>query len=87
MFRLTLHGMTIFTCVGIAETQLPAKLANAVIKKQPAFGGVVDLRGSALRASALRRFSVTDEWGVGGATAQKLQALRVTSRPTFGPCR
>jgi hypothetical protein len=45
MFRLTLHGMTIPTCVGITEAKTPAKLANAVVKKQPSFGGVVDLCG------------------------------------------
>lgn len=70
---------TIPTCVGIAETKTLAKLANAVAKKQPAFGGVVDLRDEALRVSTMRSFPVADVWGVGGATAQKLQALGVNT--------
>jgi DNA polymerase V len=70
---------TIPTCVGIGSTKTLAKLANAVVKKNPLFEGVADLRDDATRTWVLDRFSVEDVWGVGRATAGKLAALGVTT--------
>ncbi len=66
-------------CVGIGPTKTLAKLANAVAKKNPTFGGVCDLTGEAVRAAVLRAFLVGDVWGVGAATAAKLGAVGVTT--------
>ncbi|MEJ5978866.1 Y-family DNA polymerase [Novosphingobium sp. PS1R-30] len=68
---------TIPTCVGIAPTKALAKLANAAAKKNPLFEGVADLRDETTRNWVLDRFAVGDVWGVGRATATKLQGLGI----------
>lgn len=68
---------TIPTCVGIAPTKALAKLANAAAKKNPLFDGVADLRDEAVRSWVLDRFPAADVWGVGRATAAKLDALGI----------
>lgn len=70
---------TIPTCVGIGDTKTLAKLANAVAKKNAAFGGVADLRSADVRHEAMRQFPVADVWGVGGAMAYKLNALGIST--------
>jgi DNA polymerase V len=70
---------TIPTCVGIAETKTLAKLANAAAKKQERFEGVADLRDESVRRDVMQAFPVGDVWGVGGATARKLEALGITT--------
>ena len=72
-----LRWTTIPTCVGIAPTKTLAKLANAVAKKQPVFGGVADLRDDRVRQEVMTRFPIEDVWGVGRATAAKLMALGI----------
>ncbi len=67
------------TCVGIGPTKTLAKLANAVAKKNPTFGGVCDLTTEDVRAAVLRAFLVGDVWGIGSATAAKLGAVGVTT--------
>jgi len=67
------------TCVGIGPSKTLAKLANAVAKKNPTFGGVCDLMASPVRDAVLRAFDVADVWGIGRATAAKLAALGVTT--------
>ncbi|WP_203310311.1 Y-family DNA polymerase [Sphingomonas beigongshangi] len=70
---------TIPTCVGIAETKTLAKLANAAAKKNPSFDGVADLRDERLRHEVMQAFPVEDVWGIGGATARKLNDLGITT--------
>jgi nucleotidyltransferase/DNA polymerase involved in DNA repair len=70
---------TIPTCVGIAETKTLAKLANAAAKKNAKFNGVADLRDDGLRHDVMQAFPVGDVWGVGGATARKLNDLGITT--------
>lgn len=65
------------TCVGIGPTKTLAKLANKLAKDDPALDGVCDLRCPDELARRLARFPVEDVWGVGGASAKKLQALGV----------
>ena len=67
------------TCVGIGPTKTLAKVANAVAKKNPTFGGVCGLTDPAVRAAVLRAFPVADVWGIGGATARKLAATGITT--------
>jgi DNA polymerase V len=54
-----------------------AKLANAAAKKNPLFDGVADLRDEQTRKWVLDRFAVEDVWGVGRATAAKVNALGI----------
>lgn len=68
---------TIPTCVGIADTKTPAKLANAAAKKDMRFGGVADLRDEDVRRDVMHAFVVGDVWGVGVATARKLTNLGI----------
>jgi nucleotidyltransferase/DNA polymerase involved in DNA repair len=78
--RATVRRWTaIPTCVGIAPTKTLAKVANAVAKKNPTFGGVCDLTDPAVRRAVLRAFPVKDVWGIGAATTRKLASLGVTT--------
>ena len=70
---------TIPTCVGIAGTKTLAKLANATAKKQPIYDGVADLRDDRLRRDVMEAFPASDVWGIGRATATKLEALGITT--------
>ena len=70
---------TIPTCVGIGPTKTLAKLANAAAKKNPIFDSIADMRNEDIRRWVLDRFPVGDVWGVGRATALKLEALGVVS--------
>lgn len=72
-----LQWTTIPTCVGIGPTKTLAKLANAAAKKNPIFDGVADLSDEHIRRYVMDRFEVADVWGVGAATARKLQALGI----------
>lgn len=72
-----LSWTTIPTCVGLGPSKALAKLGNAAAKKNPLFDGVADLRDEAIRTWVLDRFDVADVWGVGSATAAKLDALGI----------
>ncbi|MEN3210999.1 DUF4113 domain-containing protein [Methylorubrum populi] len=63
------------TCVGIGPTKTLAKLANHIAKTIPELGGVCDLSDEEERAAWLVRTSLREIWGVGSATARKLEAL------------
>jgi DNA polymerase V len=63
------------TCVGIGPTKTLAKLANHIAKTIPELGGVCDLSDEEERAAWLVRTSLREIWGVGAATARKLEAL------------
>lgn len=65
------------TCVGLGPTKTLAKVANHTAKKNAAFDGVCDLTDAALRAAVLSATAVEDVWGVGPASAAKLQRLGV----------
>jgi DNA polymerase V len=78
--RATVRRWTgIPTCVGIGPTKTLAKLANAVAKKNPVFGGVCDLCEASVRRAVMRAFPVRDLWGIGPATTEKLGAAGVTT--------
>ena len=77
MRKRILEWTTIPTCVGVGPNKTLAKLANAVAKKNPLFDGVADLRDEQVRHYIMNRFEVADVWGVGSATARKLQGLGI----------
>jgi DNA polymerase V len=63
------------TCVGIGPTKTLAKLANRIAKAVPELGGVCDLSDEDIRAHWLVRWPVEDVWGIGRASAAKLDRL------------
>jgi DNA polymerase V len=67
------------TCIGFAETKTKAKLANYVAKKRPEYGGVCDLRSAAECASLYPTIRIEEVWGIGGASAKKLNALGINT--------
>ena len=71
------------TCVGLGPTKTVAKLANAVAKDDPALDGVCDLRDEGDRARLYERTPVSEVWGIGGRTADKLTALGITTIARF----
>jgi DNA polymerase V len=63
------------TCVGIGPTRTLSKLANHIAKKHPDLGGVCDLTDEDERAAWMVRIPLQDIWGVGPATARKLEEI------------
>jgi DNA polymerase V len=60
--------------VGIAPTKTLAKLANHAAKKYPATGSVVDLMNVDRQRRLMALVDVSDVWGVGRRTTEKLRA-------------
>jgi DNA polymerase V len=74
--RATVWAWTgIPTCVGIGATKTLAKIANHVAKKNPELGGVCDLTDPEQYDHWIIRVPVADIWGVGPASARRLEAL------------
>lgn len=65
--------------VGIAPTKTLSKCANELAKKNPVFGGVLDLMDDQLTNWLLPRVPVGDLWGIGRRTAAKLLGLGITT--------
>ncbi|WP_427454797.1 Y-family DNA polymerase [Litorimonas sp. WD9-15] len=65
--------------VGIARTKTLAKCANELAKRNPIWGGVLDLCDIAAAEALLPRVAVGDIWGVGRATVRKLDAIGIRS--------
>ena len=63
--------------VGIAPSKTLAKCANELAKKNPIFASVCDLTDKSIQDYLLPRVHVSDIWGVGRATTQKLKALGI----------
>lgn len=59
--------------VGIGPTKVLAKIANHLAKKNPEYGGVVDLSGKDAD-QYLKDFPVEDIWGIGPKSAQFLKS-------------
>lgn len=66
--------------VGIGSTKVLAKIANSIAKKNPQFGGVVDLSG-ADADKYLKDFDVADIWGIGRRYAQFLKSEDKNDNP------
>jgi len=67
------------TCVGIGETKTKAKLANFLAKKRPEYAGVCDLRSPDACARLYPTIPLGEVWGIGRASAAKLQALGLST--------
>ncbi len=76
--RATVRAWTgIPTCVGIGPTKTLAKLANHIAKTQPALDGVCDLTDPVAYDHWLCRISASEVWGIGRASAAKIEAMGV----------
>lgn len=51
--------------VGMAETKTLAKIANRIAKKNPKYGGALDIYGVGNKKEFLKATDVSDVWGVG----------------------
>ncbi len=71
------------TCIGIGPTKTIAKLANALAKDTPDLDGVCDLRDERERARWYERLPVSEVWGIGHRTTDKLAALGVDTVARF----
>jgi DNA polymerase V len=69
--------------VGIGPTKTLAKAANRLAKKNPAHGGVLDLRGREDAEALLAEMAVEDVWGVGRRHAAWLRGLGVATALEF----
>jgi DNA polymerase V len=61
------------TCVGIGPTKTIAKLANAVAKMEPNWGGVCDLSDVDVRQQIFSSLPLEEVWGMGEASARKVR--------------
>jgi len=78
--RATVRAWTgVPTCVGLGPTKTLAKLANHIAKQIPELGGVCDLTDEAERDHWLIRVPFDEVWGIGAASAAKLQRLGLES--------
>jgi len=66
--------------VGIGSTKVLAKIANSIAKKNPQFGGVVDLSGTDAD-KYLKDLDVADIWGIGRRYAQFLKSEDKSDNP------
>jgi len=71
------------TCVGIGPTKTIAKLANKVAKKDRAGSGVCDFAENAVRLDAYRDLSLSEVWGIGRASLEKLKRMGAESISDF----
>jgi len=78
-----LRAAKIPTCVGIGPTKTIAKLANAVAKKDRAGSGVCDLSDVRVREALYQTMAAGEVWGIGGASAAKLERIGVKSIAQF----
>ena len=77
MRREVLRRIGVPVRIGIAPTKTLAKCANDIAKKNPIFGGVLDVMDDALASWLLSMVPVGDIWGIGRKTDAKLQRLGI----------
>ena len=77
MRRDVLRRIGVPVRVGIAPTKTLAKCANDIAKKNPIFGGVLDMMDDTLSNWLLPMVPVGDIWGIGRKTNMKLQKLNI----------
>ena len=77
MRRDVLRRIGVPVRVGIAPTKTLAKCANDIAKKNPIFGGVLDMMDDTLSNWLLPMVPVGDIWGIGRKTNMKLQKLSI----------
>ena len=79
MRRDVLRRVGVPVRVGIAPTKTLAKCANDIAKKNPIFGGVLDMTDPGLSDWLLPLVPVGDIWGIGRKTKSKLQGIGITT--------
>ena len=76
--RQTINRETgIPVCVGMGPTKTLAKLANFAAKKWKKTGGVVDLSDPVRREKLMKIVPVSEVWGIGSHTTEKLNRLGI----------
>lgn len=65
------------TCVGIGPTKTLAKIGNHLAKNTPEAKGVFSLMEEGDRARILAEFPIEDVWGIGQASAAKLNSMGI----------
>lgn len=78
-----LQNIGIPVSVGIAPTKVLSKIANNLAKRSTKSNGVVVLTSEKLQDIALQRTSVADIWGIGNASAAKLNSLGIKTAYDF----
>jgi DNA polymerase V len=77
MRREVLRRIGVPVRVGIAPTKTLSKCANDIAKKNPIFGGVLDMMDDQLANWLLPKVPVGDIWGIGHKTSSKLKRLGI----------
>lgn len=77
MRRDVLRRVGVPVRVGIAPTKTLSKCANDIAKKNPIFGGVLDMMDPALATWLLPLVPVGSIWGIGRKTEAKLQGIGI----------
>jgi DNA polymerase V len=77
MRREVLRRIGVPVRIGIAPTKTLPKCANDIAKKNPIFGGVLDVMDDALATWLLPMVPVGDIWGIGRKIDAKLQKLGI----------
>ncbi|PXW65628.1 impB/mucB/samB family protein [Loktanella sp. PT4BL] len=77
MRRDVLRRVGVPVRVGIAATKTLAKCANDIVKKNPIFGGVLDIMDPTLSSWLLPLVPVGDIGGIGQKTTAKLKGIGV----------
>jgi DNA polymerase V len=67
------------TCVGIGPNKTMAKFANFTAKKNPVFNGIADLMDEQIADYCMARTDVSEVWGVGSRTTEKLRGLGINT--------
>jgi DNA polymerase V len=65
--------------IGIGPTKTLAKLANRLAKKDPSWGGVLDISSHPDPDSLMASVEVGDVWGIGSKSADRLKACGVST--------
>ena len=71
------------TCIGFGPSKTIAKLANALAKDTPEMAGVCDLTSREVRAAHYQVLPISEVWGIGGRTAEKLERAGVQTIADF----
>ena len=79
--RRVLAWTALPVCVGIGSSKTLAKMANHIVKKQPAFAGVCDLASmpAAEVDALLAQIAVGEVWGVGRKIGERLRAAGIAT--------
>lgn len=81
--RALRQAVKIPTCIGLGPTKTIAKMANKIAKKEAGCRGVCDLRSPDIRATLYSKMPINEVWGIGGRTAERLEAAGISTVAEF----